>query len=365
LGRLSTTAYVAWSVFSGQPSSKPSQTTLGYLLSHAPASIDDPYVLALVAKAIGAIDPSRTAAAAYLDRLEALKQVSPDGKFAWWQLDAGCETSFYGGGKSGNVETTALAALALIEAGRQPETVRAALSWLIEQKDARGIWPSTQATVLALKALLAGTGQPLGVPGPRQIDIAVDDQTVEQVTIPADEFDVVREIDVTGHVGVGSHRLSITGRAAAAAGYQVLARHYLPQAASPAAEQPLSIDLAYDRTKLTVGDTVGVTATVVNQTSVEAPMVLVDLPIPPGFAIETAALERLVAEHMIAKYQLTSRSVIVYLRALPPGVPLSLAYRLNTSMPVKVAAQPAVAYEYYNPDVQAAGTTTQLTVSAP
>ena len=154
----------------------------------------------------------------------------------------------------------------------------AALAWLVAQKDARGIWPSTQATVLALKALLAGTGTPLGSPEPRQIDIAVDDQTVEQVTIPADAFDVVREIDVTGHVGLGSHRLSITSRGDAAAGYQVLARHYLPRAASPAVEQPLSIDLVYDRTKLTVGDTVGVTATIINNLPVEAPMVLVDLP---------------------------------------------------------------------------------------
>ncbi|HEY1784769.1 MAG TPA: alpha-2-macroglobulin family protein, partial [Pirellulales bacterium] len=365
LGRLSTTAYVAWSVFAGQPVGEPARRALAYLRSHAPASIDDPYLLALVAKAIGAIDPSRSAAADYLGRLESLKQVSPDGKFAWWQLDTGCRTAFYGNGRSGNIETTALAALALLEAGRQPETCRAALAWLIEQKDPRGIWPSTQATVLALKALLAGTGGPLGSPKPREIEIAVDDRMVEQVAIPVDEFDVVREIDVTSHVGVGTHRLSITGRGDTAAGYQVVARHYLPQAATPAAEPQLSIELAYDRTKLAVGDTVGVTATVLNHMPVEAPMVLVDLPIPPGFAVETAAFDQLVADHTIAKYQLTPRSVIVYLRALAPGVPLPLAYRLNTSMPVKVAAQPAIAYEYYNPDVQAVGTTTQLTVSAP
>ena len=34
-------------------------------------------------------------------------------------------------------------------------------------------------------------------------------------------------------------------------------------------------------------------------------------------------------------------------------------------MPVKVAVPPAIAYEYYNPDVQATGTPTQLTVHEP
>ena len=62
----------------------------------------------------------------------------------------------------------------------------------------------------------------------------------------------------------------------------------------------MSIDLVYDRTKLTVGDTVGVTATIINNLPVEAPMVLVDLPIPPGFALETEALDSLVAGHTIA-----------------------------------------------------------------
>ncbi|HEX4141950.1 MAG TPA: alpha-2-macroglobulin family protein [Pirellulales bacterium] len=365
LDRLGTTAYVAWAVFAGRPAGAPSQRTLRYLRSHAPASIDDPYLLALMAKAIEAAAASPTAAIAYLDRLESLKHVSPDGKRAWWQLDAGRETSFFGTGHGGDVETTALAAWALIEAGRYPQTAHSALAWLVEQKDARGIWPSTQATVLALKALLAGTSRAASASGPRQIDIAVDDRVVEQVTIPAEEFNVVRQIDVTGHVGAGSHRLSITGRGDAVAGYQVLAQYYQPGAAAPAAERPLSIDLAYEHKQLTVGDAIGVTATIINNRPVEAPLVLVELPIPPGFAADADAWQRLVAEHAIAKYQLTPRCVIVYLRTLAPSAPLALVYRLNTSMPVKVAVPPATAYDYYNPDVHASSATTTLTVSAP
>ena len=359
--RLSTTAYVAWAVFAGDPAGLPSRRTLDYLRSHRPESITSPYVLALVAQAITVLNHSPAAAAEYLDRLDSLKRTSGDGKLAWWEMDPGDQTQFYAGGNSGNIETTALASLALIESGRHPDTVRGALGWLIEQKGAQGLWPSTQSTVLALKALCAGTGKSLGEHQARQIEIAVDGQRVEEATIAADEFDVVRQIDVSSRMGVGAHRLSISNRGAPAA-YQVLAWHYLPEPAAAATDQPLAITLAYDRTTLAVGDSVAVSAKIVNQMQVPAPMVLVDLPIPPGFAPDLDSFDALAAAGSIAKYQLTPRSVIVYLRSLPAGGTLSLAYRLRSTMPVKVTAAAAIAYEYYNPDRRAAGGAAQLTV---
>ena len=64
----------------------------------------------------------------------------------------------------------------------------------------------------------------------------------------------------------------------------------------------------------------------------------------------------------VARYQITPRSVIVYLRELGPEKPLVLRYRLRATMPVKTTAAPAQAYEYYNPDRRAASATARLTV---
>ena len=86
-------------------------------------------------------------------------------------------TLFYGAGESRRIETTAMAVLALWQAGRSPESVRRALAWLVAQKDGQGTWGSTQATVLALEALLAGTGKPLGGDKPRRIAILLDGET--------------------------------------------------------------------------------------------------------------------------------------------------------------------------------------------
>ncbi len=59
LAQLSTTAYIAWAVFAADATcSQDAQRALNYLLRHEPVAIDDPYVLALVANALQAVDPN-------------------------------------------------------------------------------------------------------------------------------------------------------------------------------------------------------------------------------------------------------------------------------------------------------------------
>ncbi len=335
-----------------------------FLLRHEPATIDDPYVLALVANALLAIRPGDAAARPYVARLEAMGRHSADGKLAWWEEGSDRRTTFYGAGRSGDIETTALAALAMIEGGANPATVRAALAWLVQQKDAGGTWHSTQATVLALKALLAGTDRPLGEARPRQIEIAVDGKIVQTLAIPADQGEVMQQVDLSAQVARGSHRLAIADRTETATGYQATLVYHLPGGDRPPDAGPLSIELVYDKTALTVDDRGGVKATVTNRTADMAPMVILDLPIPAGFAVEAEDFETLRSSGRIAKYQVTPRSTIVYLRALSPAEPLELTYRLRATMPVKIVAQAARVYEYYNPDHQAATAPIAMNVAA-
>ena len=107
---------------------------------------------------------------------------------------------------------------------------------------------------------------------------------------------------------------------------------------------------------------VHVAATLTNNRSQVAPMVILDLPVPAGFALVTEDLERLVASQVIAKYQVTSRSAIVYLRELKPASPLRLRYGLRATMPVKLLIPAAQAYEYYDPDVRSESDVSQLEV---
>jgi uncharacterized protein YfaS (alpha-2-macroglobulin family) len=361
IARLSTTAYIAWAVFGGlAPGSGEAEKTWAYLLSHRPEQIDDPYLVALVCKALSAIDPTDNEVMPYLDRLDAMKKASDDGKFFYWEQPANRRTTFYGAGRSGSIETTALATLALLEHSHAPATTRGGLGWLIQQKDARGTWHSTQATVLALKALISGTGQ--AGDAERRIELTWAGRT-QEIVMAKDQAEVMKQIDLSAALKPGTHRLNLADKNGTAPGYQVTFWYHVPATGRPDKPEPLSVVMTYDRNDVRVEESVTATATVTNRMAQPAPMVILDLPIPAGFALDPEDLARLVQAGTIARYQLTARSAVVYLRSLNPGQALNLTYRLRATMPVKVSVPPATAYEYYDTDKQGCSAPAKLTAT--
>jgi hypothetical protein len=360
-GRLATTAYVAWAVWGGGYREGNPDATRDYLITHKLEKIDDPYVLALVCNALLALDPKSDVVERCFSRLDGMKFMPAHGKTMWWPMREGARTTFYGGGHDGSVETTALATLAYLKAGRDPGTTRRALAWLTAQKDARGTWRSTQATVLALKALLAAADRPLGGDQERRIDIAFDNVVKERVRIPADQAEVMRQLDLTKYLSANVQTVTITERSQTAAGFQFAYRYHVPGEV-PNKNEPLTINIAYDRDELKVGDTIKATATVVNKMKQVAPMVILDLPIPAGFAIDADDLTKLVQAETIAKYQLSARQAVVYLRGLEPDKLLKLEYHLKATMPVKLTVPPAQVYEYYDTDKRGRSAAANMTV---
>lgn len=367
------TAYIAWAVFSGQNLTNEAFSTLECLLSYKPEHIRDAYVLALTCNALLAIEPSGQSARPYLDKLESMKRTSADGKLTYWLLgevdgnnwlpNPGIgRTAFFGAGRSGNIETTALAVLAMLASGHSPATTRAALAWLVEQKDPSGTWYSTQATVLALKALIAATKPAEEGQRERRIELAWDDGTKREIAIPVDQADVMRQINLSEQLKPGARRLTLSETSGATTNYQLAFRYHVP-GDRPAQDEPLTIQLTYDRTDLTVGDTMTAEARVTNRLPQAAPMVMLDLPIPAGFTLvadDLAAAER---DNTIARFQVTPRSAIVYLRALEPDRPLKLQYRLRAMMPVKLTVAAARVYEYYDTDKQGRSATASVRVA--
>lgn len=339
-----TTAYVAWAVFNGQQQDPEAAVTLNYLLQRTPSSIKDPYTLALVCNALLALDPTGTRAYPYLDRLENMKTL--DGKLPCWRLGTNGSTAFYGAGQAGSIETTALAVLAFTRANVFTGTTPGALAWLARQKDGRGTWHSTQATVLALKALLAGTVKPQSKE--RRIEIKLGDQTIQR-SIAADQADVLLQLDLTSYLQEGDQRVKLNEHTRTGAGYQLVFRYHLEKAQQQAAGQPLSIDLSFDRAQLAVNQQLKGTARVTNHQTQTSHMTMVELPIPPGFTVTGNHLADLQTQGTIARYQLQPGRVLIYLTSLKPNQQLDIDYQLQALQSVDVAVAPARVWEYYNP----------------
>jgi hypothetical protein len=142
------TAYIAWSLentgYQGPVVEKANQ----YIQSHLSGKLDA-YTLAVLANF--AVDYgkdrefTRQAMQMLIDaRTEEDKQV-------WWTSG---ETGMYSTGLVANIETTGLATQALLKWGQASSVARKALTFLTAKKDAYGTWSSTQATIMALRALI-------------------------------------------------------------------------------------------------------------------------------------------------------------------------------------------------------------------
>jgi len=151
--------------------------------------------------------------------------------------------------------------------------------------------------------------------------------------------------------------------------YQVVGSYFLPWDAKPANE-PLSIDVAYDRSQLAQDDIATATATVRNNLQKTANMVMVDLGIPPGFDLLSEDLQTYVEKSAgqksgrLQKFSLTATQAILYFDSFAAADTVKLSFRLRAKYPIRAKTFPSKVYEYYEPEVNAVARPVQLEVRA-
>ncbi len=361
-GALGTTAFVTWALAdAGRAQDAAVVKALDYIRQNAAAE-QDPYTLALVANALVAADPQDAATVQTLDQLASLAQRDKVG--AYW---AGEDTMMGGYGRTGAVETTALAVHALLRGGRQLPLAQDGLAFIVQSKDAEGTWSSTQATIWSLKALLLSTTAGDVRDARATVQVALNGGAAQTVEITPENADVVRVLTFEGAAvrgGTNTVLLTVSGQGSLM--YQVTADYFLPWSAvppEPEVQGLMAVSVAYDRTTLEVDDLVGVTVNARLTRAGIARMVLLDLGIPPGFAVQTDDLNALVERQLISRYDLTGRQVIVYVENMSSEQPLTFSYRLKARFPLRAKTQQSAAYDYYNPDEQAIQQPVLITVT--
>lgn len=360
LDRLPVTAYVVWSLVDAGYGDDPRvEQGLSYVREFRSQG-GDAYVLALVANALVAGTPDEGTTQQALDALA--EAAVRNGNVVYWP--SGVATMMGSRGETGSIETTALAAYALIRAGAYPDLANGALTYLMQHKDSHGTWYSTQATILSLKALLLSVHN-----AAERVDATVrvsfNGRSADPIRVTTENYDVVQVVSFDDISADTANSVHIRVEGEGNLMYQVAGSYYLPWAdvpPTPAEQELITIDVDYDRRELTVNDTVEVGVTVaLNQPGGVAEWVLVDLGVPPGFQVLAEDLNALVARDTdrpadyegprIKRYELTGRQVLVYVEGLSEGLPLTFRYRLRARYPIVAQTPASRVYDYYNPDV--------------
>jgi A-macroglobulin TED domain/Alpha-2-macroglobulin family/Carboxypeptidase regulatory-like domain/A-macroglobulin receptor binding domain/MG2 domain/Alpha-2-macroglobulin bait region domain len=281
---------------------------------------------------------------------------------AWWTAE---ETGVFARGLSASVETTGLAVQALLKSGEASAVAEKALRYLAAKKDASGTWGTTQATIMALRALLLSTEKgSADVRG--ALEILLNGKTVEQLTLTADNNDLLHQFVLPG-ADAAANQVEIRFAGKGGLAYQVVGRYFMPWTERPE-QEPLSIDVSYDRTRLAQDDIATATANIRNNLSKTANMVMIDLGIPPGFDLLSEDLQTYQEKSAqqksgrMEKFNLTATQAILYFDSLAPGGRITLPFRLRAKYPIRARTLLSRVYEYYDPEVSSVARPVQLEV---
>jgi uncharacterized protein YfaS (alpha-2-macroglobulin family) len=355
------TAYIAWALESTGYQGPAVEKALQFLSAHLDGKPDS-YTLAVLANfatAYGKDEPfTRQAMQMLLDaRVEDENQV-------WWNAE---QTGVFSTGESASIETTGLAAQALLKWHKSPALARKALAYIAAKKQASGAWGTTQATIMALRALLLASEEgSADVRG--TVEVTLNGKVANKLGLTAENNDLFHQFVLSGVDPGKSNDVGIRFDGSGSLAYQLVARSFVPWDAKEELEA-LSIDVTYDRTKLAQNDTVVVIAKIRNNLDKTANMVMVDLGIPPGFELESEDLQQFqektagLKAGRLERFNLTATQAILYFNALAPQGGVEVRFHLRAKYPIRARTFASRVYEYYDPAVSAVAKPAQFEVS--
>ena len=362
-GRGSMTAFVAWALAEAGDRSSNLDRALDYLRTH-PNELANMYAKALAANAFLARNRND---AFGLELAEAIKNaaISDRKGMIRWTSDGYSVTYSHGSGM--DMECTALCTTALIKAGKWPQSVKQALTWISSNKFANGTLGSTQATILAMRALLAGSETSLGQDFDSTVTILLNGHKVHSVQVTKENSDVVKLLDLTKWLRRGGNRIALEQAPSGELPFQLAGAYWLPSVSEPGKKrdsaEALEIDVHYDRTTLSVNDRLGCSVKAKNNTGRMINMAIIDLGIPPGFDVDTSTFEVLMRIGQIAKFDVTGNQVVLYLRELSTDKPFEFTYSLRAKYPLRVQTPVGAVYEYYHPQNRAESKSAMIQVA--
>jgi hypothetical protein len=359
--KLLLTSYVAWALVDSGNRGPEVKKAIEYVRSHLKDGANNAYVLALAANALASWDPKDDSTLDVLKKLDKLRKAVPEWKACCFPTNG--QSLTYAHGDSLTVETTALTVLAMVKSGQFTNSVNQGLAYLLKSKGAHGTWGTTSATILSLKALLAGIG---GAKLKDKVDftILVNGKAAAKGEVTEQNADVMQAFDLKGFAQAGKNVVQIQATGETSLMYQIVGRHYESWDRHPAARKPaLSVSVEYDRTKLSTKDMLKAKATLRYNGASPTYMVIVDLGIAPGFTVDPGDFAEMVAAKKIQKFSVTARQVILYIGDVKPNEVMTFEYTLKPKYPIKAKTPVTVAYEYYTPKNRATAKPVELQVA--
>ena len=329
--------YILWALLeTGQPAAdlKPELESL----KAAATSSQNYYVVALAANSLY-LSGDKSSAKKLMDRLAAKQK--EDGSVN------GITSSIVGsGGESLEVEGTALATLAWLRDPAYAGNVEKSIKFLADScKDGR--YGSTQATVLALRAIVTYDKQRAHPKAPGRVMISVDGQSVgDWADFTSTTQGAIKLPDLTELLTPGEHKVELTMEGGGPMPYSLAVKY---NALTPISAKDCKLDLTAKmaQDKVMEGASTEANVIVINKNKDVVPNPVAIIGLPGGLEPRHDQLKELVKKGTIDAYEVRGREVVLYWRTLAGDAKVQVPLSLIAAIPGTYTGPASRAYLYY------------------
>ncbi|BBB70062.1 hypothetical protein UNDYM_5809 [Undibacterium sp. YM2] len=336
-----TDAYITWALVSAGETGLDKEIGKSVKLAE---TTQDAYQLALASGTM--LAPSAKTAVSDKARRAAVDKLvgMQNANGSWTNADHSITRS---GGSNLHIETTSLAVLAMLKADGHLEQARKGITWLQANRSGFGQWGATQATVLALKAMIAFDEATRVAPTAGKVSLLVDGVVVSEKSYEAGKREPLLFNDFENLLTPGKHNITLKTSSGSALPYS-MAIEYRSNEPASSNTAVINLNTSLAKADLKMGETVRLNAVISNKTQTGQPMSLVRLGLPGGLTFQNWQLKEMREKGQIDFYETRAREVILYFRDMKPGEVKKLAVDLVATVPGSYTGPASSAYLYYN-----------------
>ena len=304
--------------------------------AEAALASEDPYLLGLMANTFYKLNDKR--GKQFLDLL--LKKQETGGK---WSKVA--NTVVNSRGISKEIETTALAALAMLQDQDTHPELLTAMDFIRNSKTQYG-YGSTQATVLAMKAMVTYAQKVDDGHRSGKIKISVNGKEVSEEKYGRKEGGV-ELTDLGQYLKAGKNKVKIdfSDTDQALPYYLGLRYHTLLPISDEACALKLATKLKDEKAKM--GDQQRLAVSLKNKTNEAVTNPIIKLGIPAGLSVQAWQLKEMEEQGVFDYYELFDGYLVFYFRELGPSATKEINLDLKADIPGKYSAAASSAWLYY------------------
>jgi hypothetical protein len=300
---------------------------------------EDPYQIALMIQTLQKIQDKRT------DVLlkELVKTQKQDGSFMGLTASVTHST-----GNALKIETTALAAMAMMQAGGYMVEANKAVEVLQKSKDYYG-YGSTQGTVLALKALLKHANLSKRADESGEVAVIINGKEAHRVAYVAGQ----REITIPAlskYVAEGKNTIEVKYEKTKTAIPYDITLSYNTRQPQSSADCKLNLSTSMASTSAKMGETVRIKADLSNKTNQSQSMAMAMIGIPAGLSLQPWQLKEMQDKKLFDYYEIFEGYVVLHFERINANELKSVAFDLKADIPGTYEAPASTAFLYYSHD---------------